>query len=94
MHGRRAIANVVQFDGDGQHRLEDIKSMKEKMDEGYDIVIGSRFENREESWSMEDAWKPADRTAIWLTTRAKIKDPTSGTPSFQQEDEKGICLEF
>ena len=33
---------AIQFDGDGQHRPEYIESMRQKMDEGYDIVIGSR----------------------------------------------------
>lgn len=34
---------AVQLDGDGQHRPEYILSMKNKADEGYDIVMGSRF---------------------------------------------------
>lgn len=34
---------AVQFDGDGQHRPEYIEAMKRKMEEGCDIVIGSRF---------------------------------------------------
>ena len=42
---------AVQFDGDGQHRPEYIQAMKEKMDEGYDIVIGSRFVTEKKSWS-------------------------------------------
>ena len=43
---------AVQFDGDGQHRPEYIQAMKEKMDEGYDIVIGSRSVTEKKSWSM------------------------------------------
>ena len=34
---------AVQFDGDGQHRPEYILPMQQKMQEGYDIVLGSRF---------------------------------------------------
>ena len=34
---------AIQFDGDGQHRPEFIGAMKAKMDEGYEIVIGSRW---------------------------------------------------
>ena len=34
---------AVQFDGDGQHRPEYILPMQRKMQEGYDIVLGSRF---------------------------------------------------
>ncbi len=39
----KGYSYAIQFDGDGQHRPEYIAAMKERMDEGYDIVIGSRF---------------------------------------------------
>ena len=42
---------AIQFDGDGQHRPEYIGAMKDKMDEGYDIVVGSRFVERRKDWS-------------------------------------------
>ena len=32
---------AIQFDGDGQHRPEFIGPMKEKMEQGFDIVIGN-----------------------------------------------------
>lgn len=34
---------VVTIDGDGQHNPKDIKKMIKKIDEGYEIVLGSRF---------------------------------------------------
>ena len=34
---------AVQFDGDGQHKPEYIYDMRKKIDEGFDIVIASRF---------------------------------------------------
>ena len=34
---------VIQFDGDGQHRGEYIREMEKRIEEGCDIVIGSRF---------------------------------------------------
>lgn len=40
---RNGYQYAVQFDGDGQHRPEYIQPMKRKMQEGYDIVLGSRF---------------------------------------------------
>ena len=43
---------AIQIDGDGQHRPEYIRSMKEKMDEGYDIVIGSRFVGEKKPFTM------------------------------------------
>ena len=43
---------AVQLDGDGQHRREYIAAMKEKMDEGYEIVIGSRFVGQKKPFTM------------------------------------------
>ena len=40
---RKGYAYAVQLDGDGQHRPEYLEAMLNKMEEGYDIVIGSRF---------------------------------------------------
>ena len=40
---RKGYRYAIQFDGDGQHRPEYIEAMRQKMEEGYDIVIGSRF---------------------------------------------------
>jgi len=34
---------VVTFDGDGQHDPKDIRKLLEKVDEGYDVVLGSRY---------------------------------------------------
>lgn len=34
---------IVTFDADGQHRAEDIKKLIHPLDEGYDVVLGSRF---------------------------------------------------
>ena len=40
---RKGYDYAVQFDGDGQHRPEYILPMLRKMQEGYDLVLGSRF---------------------------------------------------
>mgnify|MGYP000166952778 FL=1 len=42
----------IQFDADGQHRAEYIAPMLEKIKEGYDIVIGSRFVTEKKPHSM------------------------------------------
>ena len=34
---------VIEFDGDGQHKPEDIKRLAAELDKGYDYVIGSRY---------------------------------------------------
>ena len=85
MHGRKGYNYAVQFDGDGQHRPEYIKSMKEKMDEGYDIVIGSRFVTEKKKLVHEDAWKPADRNGDLADYRSKDRSPTSGMRLFSRK---------
>ncbi|MFN4212976.1 MAG: glycosyltransferase family 2 protein, partial [Microgenomates group bacterium] len=37
---------VVTIDSDGQHNPKDIKKLVEKIREGYDVVLGSRFLNK------------------------------------------------
>lgn len=76
---------VVQFDGDGQHRPEFIEPMRQKMEEGYDLVIGSRFLNSRKNFSMRMIGSRLITAAIWLTTGVKLTDPTSGMRMFNQE---------
>lgn len=81
----KGYSYAVQLDGDGQHRPEYIAAMKEKMDEGYDIVIGSRFVNSQKSFSMRMVGSSLIETAIHVTTGAVIKDPTSGMRMFNKK---------
>jgi len=37
---------VVTMDGDGQHNPKDIFKMLEKLDQGYDVILGSRFADK------------------------------------------------
>ncbi|MDO4265349.1 MAG: glycosyltransferase family 2 protein [Eubacteriales bacterium] len=73
---------AVQFDGDGQHRPEYIMPMQKKMQEGYDIVLGSRFLQAEAGESrmrgMRSLGSRLIRGAIRLTTGASVTDPTCG----------------
>ena len=82
---RHHYAYAIQFDGDGQHRPEFIQSMRDKMDEGYDIVIGSRFVEEKKPKTMRMLGSNLIAAAIRLTTGAKIKDPTSGMRMFSHK---------
>lgn len=71
----------VQFDSDGQHLPEYIQSLVDKAEDGYDMVIGSRF------LTSKDAYDQTFLRAVggkWLSflirlvTGMKITDPTSG----------------
>lgn len=81
---RKQYAYAIQFDGDGQHRPEFIEAMRKKMDEGYDIVIGSRFLTGRKGWSIRMIGSRLIAGAIRLTTGAKLTDPTSGMRLFSR----------
>ena len=76
---------AIQFDGAGQHRPEFIGSMKEKMEQGFDIVIGSRFISGKKGWSMRMVGSRLIAAVIRLTTGARITDPTSGMRLFDRK---------
>lgn len=40
---RRGAASLIVIDGDGQHDTDDIPKLQNALDEGADVVIGSRF---------------------------------------------------
>lgn len=81
----RGYACAIQFDGDGQHRPEYILSMKQKMEEGYDIVIGSRFLDKPKDFSIRMIGSRLLAGAIRLTTGVRVADPTSGMRMFNRE---------
>ena len=80
----------VQFDGDGQHRAEFILPMKEKMDEGYNIVIASRFIRDKKPVNMRMLGSNLIEKSIKKTTGVDIKDPTSGMRMY----DKGLIGKF
>lgn len=69
---------AIQFDADGQHRPEYIEAMHNKITEGYDIVIGSRFVTKKKPLSLRMLGSRMISFAIYLTTHYRIKDATSG----------------
>ena len=69
---------AIQFDGDGQHRPEYIGTMYEKIKEGYDIVIGSRFVTEKKPNTLRMFGSNLIQGIIKLTTYVDIHDPTSG----------------
>ena len=84
-----ALANdydaVIQFDSDGQHVPNYIRSMVEKMErDGVDIVIGSRFVKRKKSFSARMIGSRLITASIKLTTGKTITDPTSGMRLFNR----------
>lgn len=76
---------AIQFDADGQHRPEYIAPILNKMEEGYDIVIGSRFVEEKKPASLRMLGSAMISAAIRLTTGKKVKDPTSGMRMFNRK---------
>lgn len=70
--------SVVVVDGDGQHPPKYIKTLLMKLDEGYDYVIGSRFLNNKKPWSFRMIGSRMLSFFIWIKTKRKCTDPTSG----------------
>ena len=77
--------SAIQFDGDGQHNPEYILPMLEKLQEGYNIVIGSRFVDCKKPRSMRMLGNNLIGFAILLTTGKRIKDTTSGMRLFDKD---------
>lgn len=82
---RKGYDYAIQFDADGQHRPEFIGKMLAKIQEGYDIVIGSRFVTEKKPRSMRMLGSNLISMATRLTTGKKVKDPTSGMRMFNKK---------
>ena len=75
---------AIQFDGDGQHKPEYIIPLKQKMEEGYDLVIGSRFLTEKKDMSLRMIGSRMIGAAVRLTTGVRLSDPTSGMRMFSR----------
>jgi glycosyltransferase involved in cell wall biosynthesis len=80
----KGYSYAIQFDADGQHRPEFIQAMLDRIEEGYDIVIGSRFLNQRKSKSLRMIGSKILTVAIKMTTKVRVSDPTSGMRMFSK----------
>ena len=76
---------AIQFDADGQHLPQYIGPMLDKMQEGYDIIIGSRFVNEKKPKSLRMLGSNMISIAMRITTGRKVNDPTSGMRMFNKK---------
>ncbi len=75
---------ALQFDADGQHLPQFIQPMLDEIEEGADIVIGSRFVNVKKPRTLRMVGSYLISWAIRLTTGKAICDPTSGMRMFNR----------
>lgn len=76
---------AIQIDADGQHDPAFIEKMVETADEGYQIVIGSRFVEKKKPQTLRMLGSRMISGAIRLTTGQTITDPTSGMRLYGKE---------
>ena len=75
---RVATGEVLVFmDADGQHSPDDIQAMLQKMEEGYDMVVGARRKGTQAGRRRAIGNSLYNRVASWMTG-FKIEDLTSG----------------
>ncbi len=77
---------AIQFDADGQHMAQYVNSLYEmSLNEGVDIVIGSRFAIKKKPYSARMLGSRLITLLIYITTGALLTDPTSGMRLFNKK---------
>lgn len=75
---RAAKGNIIVFmDADGQHQPEDIPRLLQKLDEGFDMVVGARTTDSQAGIHRAAANAFYSKLASWMTGH-RIPDLTSG----------------
>ncbi len=75
---RAASGNILLFmDADGQHQPEEIQPLLDKLDQGYDMVVGARDRKGQAGIGRLLANGAYNKLASWMTGHT-IKDLTSG----------------
>lgn len=82
---RNATGDVIIFmDADGQHDPSDIKKLIEKIEQGYDLVVGARQKGSQASIGRGMANKLYNHLASYMSEH-KIEDLTSGFRAVRAE---------
>ena len=77
---------IVHFDADGQYLAKDIPRMIKKIEEGYELVLGSRFKGKiEEMPLIKRLGNIAFSIVVSNITRARITDAQTGFRAFTRE---------
>jgi len=87
---------LITFDSDGQHNPEDIKKFLNPLrHEHYDVVLGSRFINRENFETIPKLKKKVLQLATWftrITTRLNVTDTHNGFRAFSRKAAMNIKI--
>lgn len=84
---------IVHIDADGQYRASDIPKLLEAIDQGYQLVLGSRFKGTIESMPVIKRWgNRAFSRTISHITRLPISDAQTGFRAFTREVAENITI--
>ena len=75
---------VIQFDGDGQHSAKYIAPLVKEIENGNNIVIGSRFVDEKNPFTARMIGSRLIAGAIKMMTGKTITDPTSGFRAYDK----------
>lgn len=82
---RAATGDVLVFmDADGQHDVNDVRVLLEKLQSGYDMVVGARNSHSQASIGRNIANRIYNRLASWVVGH-RIQDLTSGFRAVRAE---------
>ena len=85
---------VIQFDGDGQHSAKYIAPLVKEIENGNNIVIGSRFVDEKKPFTARMMGSRLIAGAIKLMTGKTITDPTSGFRAYDRACIKDYASEM
>jgi len=84
---------IVHTDADGQYKAEEIPLLIEQIEQGYDLVLGSRFKGTIESMSFLKRYgNIAFSIVLSFLTRKIISDGQTGFRAFTREVAKEIPI--
>lgn len=88
---RRKADVIIHTDADGQYHSKHIPELIEKVKEGYDLVLGSRFRGKIEHMPiLKRLGNIAFSKALSSLTKVKITDSTTGFRGFTAEVARDI----
>lgn len=76
---------AVQFDGDGQHCAMYLDALFQEIEQGSDIVIGSRFVTEKKPFTSRMIGSRMISMLIRCVSGKRINDPTSGMRAFNRD---------
>lgn len=81
--------SVITFDGDGQHDPQDIDKMIRKLNNGYDVVLGTRFLRRQHVPRLKIIYNWIANIITWSLYGVWTTDSQSG---FRAYGEKALSV--